>query len=393
MEFQTKINGIDVNAQYTEENIRNIFLPLLDKVRNIQHEKNGRVIVFLAAPPGAGKSTLAAFLQHLSGRDELQVIGMDGFHRPQAYLKTHTIVRDGKEIPMSEVKGAPETFDAEALTARLKRVAEGENCGWPIYDRNLHEPVDNALMVEADIVLLEGNYLLLNEPGWDELAAMADYTIFIRAGHEQLRERLLARKMKGGLGKNESAAFVEFSDMYNVELTLRKSKKADLMLQLEPDGSYSVPGSIRKATPADISRIAEILVFTKRMKYRAIFNDDAFSFGELQVLPVAEKYADPRLLDHIFVYDDGIVKGLIHIEDDEIAELYVDHFFQNQGVGSALMGFAKANFPVRFLWVLKKNSDSIRFYESHGFRLTDTEKLVPGTPELEVMMVFDPTAC
>ena len=143
---------------------------------------------------------------------------------------------------------------------------------------------------------------------------------------------------------------------------------------------------IRKATADDLSRIAEILVFTKRMKYRSIFQDDAFSFGVLQVLPVAEKYADPRILEHIFVYDDGFVKGLIHIEEDEIAELYVDAFFHGQGVGSALIEYAKANYPIKFLWVLEKNSDSIRFYENHGFHLTDTRKFVEGTDQYEVRM-------
>ena len=87
---------------------------------------------------------------------------------------------------------------------------------------------------------------------------------------------------------------------------------------------------IRKARTDDISRIAEILVFVKRMKYRSIFQDDDYSFGELQVLNVAEKYKSPELLDNIWVYDDGIVKGMIHIEGNEIVELYVDFFFKTK---------------------------------------------------------------
>ena len=76
---------------------------------------------------------------------------------------------------------------------------------------------------------------------------------------------------------------------------------------------------IRKATIEDASRIAEILVFVKRMKFRPIFQDDAYSFVELQVLPVAKKYIEAGIIDNMFVYDDGIVKGLIHIEGNEIA--------------------------------------------------------------------------
>ncbi len=93
--------------------------------------------------------------------------------------------------------------------------------------------------------------------------------------------------------------------------------------------------NIRKANKGDLSRIAEILVFVKRMKYRSIFKNDFYSFGELQVITVAGECSD--LLDNIWVYDDGIVKGMIHIEDGEIMKLYVDYFFWGQGVGSRLI--------------------------------------------------------
>ena len=46
---------------------------------------------------------------------------------------------------------------------------------------------------------------------------------------------------------------------------------------------------IRQATDRDLSRIAEILVFVKRMKFRPIFQDDEYSFNELQVLTVAKQ--------------------------------------------------------------------------------------------------------
>lgn len=143
---------------------------------------------------------------------------------------------------------------------------------------------------------------------------------------------------------------------------------------------------IRQATIRDISRIAEILVFVKRMKFRPIFQDDEYSFKELQVLTVAKQYSDPKVLSRIWVYDDGIVKGLIHIVDKEIVELYVDFFFQGQGIGSQLMEFAKSNFPVGYLWAIEKNTDAIRFYLRHGFCLTDQKKYEEGTTEYLVML-------
>lgn len=144
--------------------------------------------------------------------------------------------------------------------------------------------------------------------------------------------------------------------------------------------------NIRKATIQDLSRIAEILVFVKRMNYRRIFQDDAASFGVLQVLSVAEEYAAPEILGHIWVYDDGFVKGLIHIEGKQIRELYVDSFFENQGIGAELIEFAKREFGAASLWVLEKNTGAIRFYEAHGFRRTDTRKLEEGTAEYIMMM-------
>ncbi len=91
---------------------------------------------------------------------------------------------------------------------------------------------------------------------------------------------------------------------------------------------------IRKAVTQDASRIAEILIFTKRMNYREIFRDDDVSFGEMQVYPLAKSYIeDADKLANVWVYDDGIVKGMLHIEGIQIVELYVDTFFENQGSG------------------------------------------------------------
>ena len=139
--------------------------------------------------------------------------------------------------------------------------------------------------------------------------------------------------------------------------------------------------NIRRATPGDLSRIAEILVFVKRINYRPIFQNDDYSFGELQVLAVATEYAAPERLGHIWVYDDGIVKGLVHLEGEEIRELYVDCFFQNQDVGAALIEFAKEKHAARYLWALEKNTGALRFYARHGFVPTGERQFEEGTPE------------
>ena len=146
---------------------------------------------------------------------------------------------------------------------------------------------------------------------------------------------------------------------------------------------------IRKAEPKDISRIAEILVFTKRMKYRAIFHNDDYSFNELQVVKVANEFKDSELLGKVWVYDDGIVKGMMHLEGKEISELYVDYFFWNQGIGAQLIEFAKEKYDSRFQWTLEKNKEAIQFYNTHGFNLNGKRQLEEGTPEYIVMLERD----
>lgn len=143
---------------------------------------------------------------------------------------------------------------------------------------------------------------------------------------------------------------------------------------------------IRRATAKDASRIAEILVFTKRMNYRRIFRNDKVSFGEIQVYPLAKAYVEnPDKLEGVWVYEDEFVKGVLHIAEDRIEELYVDTFFENCGIGGELMAFAIEQ-NCRYLWVLEKNTDARRFYERHGFAVTGKRKLQEGTTEYIVEM-------
>lgn len=153
---------------------------------------------------------------------------------------------------------------------------------------------------------------------------------------------------------------------------------------------------IRKAAKEDASRLAEILIFAKRGAYRPIFRNDFVSFNEMSVLDTALHFRDnPEALGGIYVYDDGIVRGMMHIEEYrangqgrafQLKELYVDYFFQRQGIGRKLMrGFLdmarEGDADSVFLWVLEKNTAAIKFYTSAGFRATGERRQEPGTTE------------
>ena len=241
MKYSANINGLVVDACFSEDAVQGLFVPLLQRLADLHAQKQARVLAMLAAPPGAGKSTLVSFLEFLA-RDTVpdktvQAIGMDGFHRRQEDLLSHTAVVDGEEIPLVKIKGAPVTFDLQNLRSKIAELTEGGPCMWPRYDRLLHNPVDDAITVSADIVLLEGNYLLLDMDGWRDLSEYADYTISLTAEEDLLRERLIDRRTATGVKRDEAEKFVDFSDMANVRLCLEKTKKADLELQITSDST------------------------------------------------------------------------------------------------------------------------------------------------------------
>lgn len=232
--MKTIINGLPVEVTFSEDNINNVFIPLLRRLSKLQKEKNRRILVYLAGPPGAGKSTLAQFLSYLShstdGVVPITDIGMDGFHRYQDYLINHVINRDGIDIPMVKIKGAPETFDLDKLIKMVGKIASGDECSWPSYDRTTHNPKEDAVKVSGDIVLLEGNYLLLDSNGWRDLRKYADYAILLKVDENTLRKRLIERKVMCGNSRDEAEKIVDFSDMVNVKLVNTMSGHADLEL-------------------------------------------------------------------------------------------------------------------------------------------------------------------
>ena len=236
MNYSANINGIAYSVDYSDALVNGTLIPLLRHLSQLHTEKGSRVIVMLAAPPGTGKSTLVSFLEHLAKSaipdKRVQSVGMDGFHLRQEYLLTHTVEVNGEAIPMARIKGAPITFDLDALTRKIREVSEGNICRWPHYDRQLHDPVDDAITIDADIVLIEGNYLLLDADGWRDLSRYADYTISLTADEEMLRSRLIRRKMKTGMTQEDAKRFVASSDMRNVRLCLDMTMKADLELSV-----------------------------------------------------------------------------------------------------------------------------------------------------------------
>lgn len=239
--LQMNINGLTQEAKFSKAAIDEIFNPFLRKLTELQGLADRKIIAYLAAPPAAGKTTVAQFLEKLSRENQfftnIRALGMDGFHYDSEYLKKNKIQRDGQEILMNDIKGAPETFDVDAMQLKIREVRQ-DGTDWNIYDRITHDVIHNAMSVEDDIILIEGNYLLLEEPRWTNIRVLADYTVFIKAAPELLTERLISRKMKSGLTREEAESFYRGSDSKNVERVLKNSARANETWELQADGDY-----------------------------------------------------------------------------------------------------------------------------------------------------------
>lgn len=241
-QFDLLVTGFSVQAFYSEECISRLFLPFLQHLTSLQKKSGRRIIVCLAAPPGCGKSTLSAFLEHLSQTTPdltpLQAVGMDGFHFPQSYLNTHTFSRDGASLPMAAYKGCPETFDTQKLLSYLTRL-QTQDVTFPVYDRSLHDVVEAGIHLHENIILIEGNWLLLDTPAYRPLHALMDETLFLTAPSDILRQRLIARKIRGGVSEKEAEAFYERSDRLNVLFCLSHSLPARICWRLTPQGDFT----------------------------------------------------------------------------------------------------------------------------------------------------------
>lgn len=233
--FEFVTDGVAARATYEASTVE-LLRGLVERWSGVRAAAGSRTIVLLAAPPGAGKTTLARTLEQL-GEGELQALPLDGFHHSNSYLAAHATA-EGR--PLASIKGAPETFDLPTIAAKLAELRDapsGADVAWPLYDRTIHDPRPDAIAVTASIVLVEGNWLLLDEPGWRDLATLADDTVFLSAEEALLRERLVVRKMRGGLDRAAAETWFDQVDGPNIRRVLAHRMPASSELVLADAGT------------------------------------------------------------------------------------------------------------------------------------------------------------
>lgn len=187
-----------------------------------------RTLIGIAGIPGSGKSTLARHLRdalgHIAQRPDIAtVVPMDGFHLTNAELEARGLM---------DRKGSPDTFRAPSLYVKLLEIKRASRpVLMPIYSREMHEPVPDALevRVESPIVLVEGNYLFCDSGLWRTISAVFDLKVFVDAPAEKAKERVIARHVQGGMSPDGAAKKFEVNDAPNSELVAPSKKNADIV--------------------------------------------------------------------------------------------------------------------------------------------------------------------
>jgi pantothenate kinase len=192
---------------------------------------SGRVLVGVAGAPGAGKSTLAAALARRFADRGAMAVPMDGFH-----LANEELARLG----LAHVKGAPETFDGYGFVHLMRRLRDGQELVYaPLFHRRIEQAIASALPVPptAEVVIVEGNYLLLPEQPWALARPLFDLAVYLDVPAEIRVPRLLDRARAGGRDEAAAQDWVHRNDEANAAVVAATRDRADLVISAVPAAS------------------------------------------------------------------------------------------------------------------------------------------------------------
>lgn len=238
--FELTVNDRPVAARITVQDWTDHWRPLLSHLYQLHQAKPERILIAIGGPPGSGKSVLAEQINWLALKNilpecNIMALPMDGFHYPNDYLRTHTRkMLDGERVPLLEVKGAPDTFDIEALRHHLELLKDHrEEVTWPGYSRIDHEPIPQRYHVTqgVNVILVEGNYLLLDRGPFAGFPALFDYRIYVETPAAAIISNLVQRHIRGGKSLDQAKAWVKRIDLPNARIVESTRANSDLVVE------------------------------------------------------------------------------------------------------------------------------------------------------------------
>ena len=196
-----------------------------------KQDENKRFLLAITGVPGAGNSTVAEFLvkniNAVLHEERAIVIPMDGYHYHNDILIEKNL------LPL---KGIPQTFDSQRFVMLIKEIAADkiERIYCPSYDRSLHNPVEDSILIEKNhkIIIVEGNYLLLDTCPWNELAELFTESWFIETPSTTTQERLISRHVLTGRSVEEALRKISSTDAPNAELIIQTRHRATKVIRV-----------------------------------------------------------------------------------------------------------------------------------------------------------------
>lgn len=205
----------------------------MERIQTRLQTKNGkRVLVAVAGVPGSGKTTLVTRLERELNAHGVKtsVLPQDGYHYYRAQLAQFA---DPAEA--FRRRGAPFTFDGARFVAAVRKVHAGETVLCPLFDHAKKDPVEDDIVIDGDtkVVLIEGNYVGLQEEPWGQLAELVDELWMVQAETELVRERIVKRHMASGIAANEEEARerADGSDWQNALYIMSHTREPDVVVE------------------------------------------------------------------------------------------------------------------------------------------------------------------
>jgi pantothenate kinase len=200
----------------------------LARIQEHLEKSTERVLIGIIGKPGAGKSTLSKFLMSKLPKEFVTVVPMDGYHLSNKILK---------ELKRADRKGAPDTFDVAGFISLIKRIRseQSQNIYYPIFDRAIEESIAAQGVVTAatKVVIIEGNYLLHDEGGWEVCNDLLDESWMVDVDDDKRIARLISRHIAYGKEPEAAKAWAKGTDEVNAKLIERGRGRADYIVAID----------------------------------------------------------------------------------------------------------------------------------------------------------------